>query len=546
MSKARELTEIGQLREQLREAQETLEAIRRGEVDALVVNGPQGDQVYTLRGADYSARMLLQEMSEGAATLIPDGSILYCNKRFADMVRLPHEKVIGVPAREFVAPADRLAYDALIRRGQNHLAKAELLFCASDGTPVPTYCSVNAISIGDEPCLCMVVTDLAEQKRNEEVIAAARLASSILEQAAEIIVVCDPAGTIIQASREADEFWGKSVLGQSFGEVFPLAGIDASDLQDTADLLRGCLSGKPIRGVGVNFRRASGGNVYMLMSAGPLYDKAGSAVGCVVTLSDISELKQAEEALRESEQKSREQAQMLEQQLIASGRLVSLGEITASMAHEFNNPLGIIMGFVEEMQSTMPSDAADFQTLKIIDEEAKRCQKIIQGLMEFARPTPVTAQTTDVAALITKTLKMIDARLYKQKVGLTEAVAPHLPPIHADAQQLEQVLVNLYLNALDAMLGGGHLTVSAQLDGNGDFSKEVVISVADTGHGVPREDLAKIFQPFFTARKKAGMGLGLSICERIIKNHGGKIEVESEQGQGTLFRIRLPVKSLSQ
>jgi len=546
MSKARELTEIGQLREQLREAQETLEAIRRGEVDALVVNGPQGDQVYTLRGADYSARMLLQEMSEGAATLIPDGSILYCNKRFADMVRLPHEKVIGVPAREFVAPADRLAYDALIRRGQNHLAKAELLFCASDGTPVPTYCSVNAISIGDEPCLCMVVTDLAEQKRNEEVIAAARLASSILEQAAEIIVVCDPAGTIIQASREADEFWGKSVLGQSFGEVFPLAGIDASDLQDTADLLRGCLSGKPIRGVGVNFRRASGGNVYMLMSAGPLYDKAGSAVGCVVTLSDISELKQAEEALRESEQKSREQAQMLEQQLIASGRLVSLGEITASMAHEFNNPLGIIMGFVEEMQSTTPSDAADFQTLKIIDEEAKRCQKIIQGLMEFARPTPVTAQTTDVAALITKTLKMIDARLYKQKVGLTEAVAPHLPPIHADAQQLEQVLVNLYLNALDAMLGGGHLTVSAQLDGNDDFSKEVVISVADTGHGVPREDLAKIFQPFFTARKKAGMGLGLSICERIIKNHGGKIEVESEQGQGTLFRIRLPVKSLSQ
>jgi len=546
MSKARELTEIGQLREQLREAQETLEAIRRGEVDALVVNGPQGDQVYTLRGADYSARMLLQEMSEGAATLIPDGSILYCNKRFADMVRLPHEKVIGVPAREFVAPADRLAYDALIRRGQNHLAKAELLFCASDGTPVPTYCSVNAISIGDEPCLCMVVTDLAEQKRNEEVIAAARLASSILEQAAEIIVVCDLAGTIIQASREADEFWGKSVLGQSFGEVFPLAGIDASDLQDTADLLRGCLSGKPIRGVGVNFRRASGGNVYMLMSAGPLYDKAGSAVGCVVTLSDISELKQAEEALRESEQKSREQAQMLEQQLIASGRLVSLGEITASMAHEFNNPLGIIMGFVEEMQSTTPSDAADFQTLKIIDEEAKRCQKIIQGLMEFARPTPVTPQTTDVAALITKTLKMIDARLYKQKVGLTEALAPHLPPIHADAQQLEQVLVNLYLNALDAMLGGGHLTVSAQLDSNDDFSKEVVISVADTGHGVPREDLAKIFQPFFTARKKAGMGLGLSICERIIKNHGGKIEVESEQGQGTLFRIRLPVKSLSQ
>ena len=546
MSKARELTEIEQLKEQLREAQETLEAIRRGEVDALVVNGTQGDQVYTLRGADYSARMLLQEMSEGAATLIPDGSILYCNKRFADMIGLPHEKVIGVLAREFVAPADREVYDSLIRRGRNQLAKAELLFCASDGAAVPTYCSVNAVSIGDEACLCMVVTDLTEQKRNEEVLAAARLANSILEQAAEIIVVCDPSGAIIQASRKADEFWGKSVLGQSFGEVFPFAGITQSEVKDSADLLKGCLAGKPIRAVEVNLRRSGGGNVHMLMSAGPVYDRSGSSIGCVVTLSDISELKEAEEALRDSERKFREQAQLLEQQLIASGRLVSLGEITASMAHEFNNPLGIIMGFVEEMLNTTPSDAADYETLKIIDEEAKRCQKIIQGLMEFARPTPVTPQTTDVATLVAKTLKMIDARLYKQKVGLTEAVAPDLPPINADAQQLEQVLVNLYLNALDAMLAGGHLTVGARLDGTGDLPNTVVITVADTGHGISGDDMQKIFQPFFTARKKAGMGLGLSICERIIRNHGGKIEVETEQGQGTLFRIRLPVKSLSQ
>ena len=546
MSKARELTEIEQLKEQLREAQETLEAIRRGEVDALVVNGTQGDQVYTLRGADYSARMLLQEMSEGAATLIPDGSILYCNKRFADMIGLPHEKVIGVLAREFVAPADREVYDSLIRRGRNQLAKAELLFCASDGAAVPTYCSVNAVSIGDEACLCMVVTDLTEQKRNEEVLAAARLANSILEQAAEIIVVCDPSGAIIQASRKADEFWGKSVLGQSFGEVFPFAGITQSEVKDSADLLKGCLAGKPIRAVEVNLRRSGGGNVHMLMSAGPVYDRSGSSIGCVVTLSDISELKEAEEALRDSERKFREQAQLLEQQLIASGRLVSLGEITASMAHEFNNPLGIIMGFVEEMLNTTPSDAADYETLKIIDEEAKRCQKIIQGLMEFARPAPVTPQTTDVATLVAKTLKMIDARLYKQKVGLTEAVAPDLPPINADAQQLEQVLVNLYLNALDAMLAGGHLTVGAQLDGTGDLPNAVVITVADTGHGISGDDMQKIFQPFFTARKKAGMGLGLSICERIIRNHGGKIEVETEQGQGTLFRIRLPVKSLSQ
>ena len=165
--------------------------------------------------------------------------------------------------------------------------------------------------------------------------------------------------------------------------------------------------------------------------------------------------------------------------------------------------------------------------------------------MEFARPTAATPQSTDVATLIDRTLKMIDARLYKQKVALTESVVPNLPPIHADPQQLEQVLVNLYLNALDAMHSGGQLTVGAKLDGGAESAKDIVISVADTGHGIASNDLQKIFQPFFTARKKAGMGLGLSICERIIKNHGGKIEVETEQSQGTLFRIRLPVHSSS-
>jgi len=545
MNKARELTEIEQLRDQLRETQETLDAIRNGEVDALVVNGPGGDQVYTLRGADYSARMLLQEMSEGAAMLIPDGTILYCNKRFAKMLRLPHEKVIGMPAREFVAPADQQAYDSLIQRAQTDLVKAELLFCAGDRTTVSTYCSVNSVSIDDQQCLCMVITDLTEQRRNEEILTAARLASSILEQAAEIIVVCDPAGRIIQANRRADEFWGKSVLRQSFQEVFSLAAVEGSGNADSTELLNLFLSGKPIRGIEVNLRRRSGGNVHMLVSAGPLHDKAGNGIGCVVTLGDLSKIKEAEEVLRDSEQKFREQAQMLEQQLIASGRLVSLGEITASMAHEFNNPLGVIMGFIEEMLSTTAPESPDFEPLKIMDEEAKRCQKIIQGLMEFARPSPVTPQATDVGPLISKTLKMIETRLYKQKVGLTESIPPDLPPIHADPQQLEQVLVNLYLNALDAMLSGGHLTVGAALDGVGQSGKDVVVSVRDTGHGITKEDLEKIFQPFFTARKKAGMGLGLPICERIIKNHGGKMEVETQQGEGTLFRIRLPVKSSS-
>src|SRR5205814_9894715 len=133
-----------------------------------------------------------------------------------------------------------------------------------------------------------------------------------------------------------------------------------------------------------------------LMSASPLHDVQGRALGCVFTFSDVSKLKEAEEALRASEQKLREQSQELEQQLIASRRLVSLGEITASMAHEFNNPLGIVMGFAQDLLSETDPSSPQYQSLKIIDEETKRCQRIIQELLEFARPRSTELTLTDI------------------------------------------------------------------------------------------------------------------------------------------------------
>jgi len=117
-----------------------------------------------------------------------------------------------------------------------------------------------------------------------------------------------------------------------------------------------------------------------------------------------------------------------------------------------------------------------------------------------------------------------------------------LPRIYADYRQLEQVLLNLYLNAIDAMPNGGKLTVKVTLDPQVELAKQMVITVADSGIGIEKEDLQKIFQPFFTAKKRRGLGLGLSICQRIIKNHGGRIEVQSELGKGTTFAIYLDLQ----
>ena len=272
------------------------------------------------------------------------------------------------------------------------------------------------------------------------------------------------------------------------------------------------------------------GVVVWLFANATVLREGGRPVRMLGATMDITDLKRTEEALRQSEERLRQQAQELEQQLIMSGRLVSLGEVTASMAHEFNNPLGIIMGFVEDMLSGMDPADPNYRALQIIDEESKRCRQIVRDLMEYARPGSVDFSSTSIASAIEKTLQLVENRLYKQKVTAEKKLDPDLPRIQADSQQLEQVLVNLYLNAIDAMPEGGKLIVEATMAQSDGPAPMVVITVADTGFGIAETDLAKIFQPFFTAKKRRGMGLGLPICQRIVKNHGGRIEVKSRAG----------------
>jgi signal transduction histidine kinase len=289
-------------------------------------------------------------------------------------------------------------------------------------------------------------------------------------------------------------------------------------------------------------RRYDGEYRWWLTRAIPVKGVDGNITAWYGFSMDIEDMKGSKQALLESEEKLRRQAQELEQQLIASGRLVSLGEITASMAHEFNNPLGIVMGFAEDLLSETDPSSPKYQPLKIIDEETKRCQKIIQELLQFARPGSAELTLTDIAATVEKSLNLITNHLYKQKIEASTFVDSALPPIYADPKQLEQVLVNLYLNAIGAMPDGGKLSVEAKLSSLNGTPTGIVLSVTDTGFGIEEKHLSKVFQPFFTAKKGRGLGLGLPICERIIKNHGGKIEVESQPGCGATFKIYLPVE----
>jgi PAS domain S-box-containing protein len=263
--------------------------------------------------------------------------------------------------------------------------------------------------------------------------------------------------------------------------------------------------------------------------------KAAEAIGGQI--GQFAERMRAEEALRQSEEHLRNQAQELEQQLLASGRLVAVGELTASMAHEFNNPLGIILGFAQGLLDTLSPSEPEYQHVKIIAEEAKRCEKLVQELLEFGRPKSADFILTDIAEIVQRTMHLVQPHAAKNNVETTSEMEAGLPQIYADPQQLQQILLNLSLNALDAMPQGGKLSIHAADDG----ADGIMITISDTGIGIDSNILPKIFQPFFTSKKRRGLGLGLPICDRIAKSHGGSITVESTPGEGTVFKLRLPV-----
>jgi len=310
----------------------------------------------------------------------------------------------------------------------------------------------------------------------------------------------------------------EAVLERSTAEVVGKKGADAlpAELMEVVGMLK---AGQAIIEIETDCTGRDGKTIPLEVIATVLKEDNGALLGHVILFRDLTEVER------------------LKKEVARSRQLASLGSLAAGIAHEIRNPLSSIKGFATYFKERYRDNAEDGKTADIMVQEVERLNRVIGQLLEFARPISMDRKATALAAVIRHALKMIENDARGKNVSIKMDLAPDVPDVVIDADKMKQVLLNLFLNALEAMPQGGTLSVGlARSD-----ARTVRLTVADTGPGIEEQNLVRIFDPYFTT-KQSGTGLGLTIVHKIIEAHDGEIRVASTRGKGTTVSIMLPVE----
>jgi two-component system NtrC family sensor kinase len=271
-------------------------------------------------------------------------------------------------------------------------------------------------------------------------------------------------------------------------------------------------------------------------------------------------------ALRESQNKLRESARTLEQKVdertrqlrvaeaesVQREKLAAVGLLASGIAHELNNPLTGVLTFSHLIRDKLPPGSADAEDMDLVIRETKRCASIIRRLLDFARQKPPEKKFTDLSAVVEETVRFIERPAHLNNTEIVLDLAPDLPRLWVDENQVKQVIMNMLVNAQQAIEAGGTIMVQTRVAADpvapepGSAAVPMVeIAIIDSGCGIPQKDLQRIFDPFFTSKEVGkGTGLGLSVSHGIVKAHGGTIKVESAVGKGSIFRVYLPIQAV--
>ena len=476
----------------------------------------------------------ISEMGEDGIIVIDEGNrIIFANSMATELTGYSNEGLLRMKFTDLLNRRDRkfLAemHDQVGLDESKRLCTEMEVLTADKGTKEAEVCITIARPEGGKMNTYVYLKDITERKKMvNEIRRSNEFLTKLIASSGDCIIAADMTGNIIIFNKAAEELLGyraQEVMGKvNIVDLYPRGG---------AKEVMSKLRSEDYGGVGklapqqFTLVKKSGEHIPIQLSASVVYDEQGGEVCSVGFFTDLRPRIQMEKELEETHL-----------QLVNSEKMASLGKLAAGIAHEINNPLGGILIYSSLMKEELDGADSRWQDLEKIVQEATRCKDIVKSLLEFSRQTEPKMEPTDINKGITDGLFFLENQALFHNIKIVKSLSPVLPMVRGNPGQLKQVFMNIIVNAAEAMSGGGTLTIKTAPS---DDQKAVYIDFVDTGEGIPPENLTRIFDPFFTTKELGkGTGLGLSTSYGIIDEHGGRIDVKSQVGKGTTFRIELP------
>ncbi len=483
---------------------------------------------------------------------IEDGRILYANEELAGLVGLTAHELIGKSTPDFYYyPEDRKTVLKALQK-DGYLRDFETRIKKVDGTVVWMIFSLVVTQVGGEEVILGWLYDISERKKAEEALRVSEERfRSLVENANDVIYSLTPRGEVSYLSPKFTDILGYDI-SEYLGKPFSLL-IHPDDLKKSIELMqKGTIPGQGEHGFEFRIKHKDGHQCWFVSNSSVILDQQGKTLEIVGVAHDITEIKKIQEDLEFANESLRE----TQAQLVQSEKMASLGSLVAGIAHEINTPIGAVSSMYDTLSrslekldeiitSQFPEDFKNLAKAKsifgilkdsnqVIRSGTERVVDIVRRLKSFARLDEAELKTVDIHEGLEDTLILVHHEL-KHRIQIIKKFG-EIPLISCFPGKLNQVFLNLLINAKQAIKDKGTIEISTFVK-----NKKVHIAFTDTGTGISRENLKKIFDPGFTTKGRGvGAGLGLSICYQIIKDHRGEINVESEPGKGSTFTVILP------
>ena len=502
----------------------------------------------TLRDQEQMLQLTLSA-SPVAISYVEDGKLTWTNQAMANMFGYSkEEEYIGKKAKDFYASEDeylriRRIFQQSVNQGE--LVETEAKFKRHNGSVFYGQLKITALNATDHrKSSISSIADITERKRAQEALRRSRaryrmlfeqwqriaeLYRTLLDASPDPIVVYDIEGIPTYLNSAFTNVFGRTIE-ELQGKRIDF--VPDENWPETYRMIDDVLHGRSFSNVETKRYNNEGNIIDVSISGAAYFDEHGKVAGSVIQLRDITEYKRMEEQLRQA------------------AKMEAIGKLAGGVAHDFNNLLTAMMGYSHMLMRQLPDDGPQQDTIARIIRATERAADVTRKLLAFGRKQLLEVKTIDLNSLIRDLEHMLQG-LMGEHIDLVTRLEADLGCVKADPGQIEQIILNLVVNARDAMPGGGRLSIETSNVTSGDqlgrsevwstMGPHVMVSVSDTGLGMNSETMSKIFDPFFTTKDKGvGTGLGLSTVYGIVKQHNGQIIVDSKPGKGTTFNVFLP------